>query len=296
MSTDKPKVAFLGTGIMGAPMCMHLLAADYPLTVWNRTTDKVGLLESAGAIGAASAAIAVEGADIVVIMLSSGPVVTEILMNDEVVNALQTGSVVVVMSSIPVETSRDHSVRLQKRGVSYVDAPVSGGEKGAIDGTLTIMAGGSADDIQRIDPVLSTMGRVTHVGPVGSGQLAKLANQTIVGITIDAVAEALLLAKAGGADLEAVREALLGGFADSTILKQHGERMISGNFEPGGKARTQLKDLRTSRELAESLGLDLPVLKLTESLYAAMVESGRGDLDHSALYVQLADTVTSKVD
>jgi 2-hydroxy-3-oxopropionate reductase len=173
--------------------------------------------------------------------------------------------------------------------VSYVDAPVSGGEKGAIEASLTIMAGGDSQIVDKANEILSTMGRVTRVGPVGCGQLAKLANQTIVGITIDAVAEALLLAEAGGANPGAVREALMGGFADSTILRQHGERMIAGNFEPGAKSEVQLKDLRTSRELAESLGLDLPVLRLTESLYQAMCDEGRSELDHSGLFVHLRD-------
>ena len=293
MTESKPGIAFIGTGIMGAPMCMHLLAADFPLTVWNRMPDKTTRLAEAGAIVSGSAAQAVDRADVVIVMLSSGPVVTEVLLDQDVLAALKKGALVVVMSSIPVETSREQASRLCEIGVSYVDAPVSGGEKGAIDGTLTIMAGGSVEDVQLIDPVLSRLGRVTHVGPVGSGQLAKLANQTIVGITIDAVAEALLLAKAGGADLKAVRKALLGGFADSTILKQHGERMINGDFKPGGKAETQLKDLRTSRELAESLGLNLPVLKLTESLYESLCDSGRGQLDHSALYLHLSDGIGS---
>ena len=173
--------------------------------------------------------------------------------------------------------------------MQYIDAPVSGGERGAIEANLTIMAGGAATAVARVGDVLACMGRVTRVGPVGCGQLAKLANQTIVGITIDAVAEALLLAKAGGADPAAVRDALLGGFADSTILRQHGERMLTGNFEPGAKSVVQLKDLRTSRKLAHKLGLDLPVLRLTESLYQEMCDDGRSELDHSGLYLHLAD-------
>jgi len=225
------------------------------------------------------------GADFVIIMLSSGPVVDAVLFEEHesgrnVASYLKAGACVIVMSSIPVETSREQATRLAATDVRYIDAPVSGGEKGAKDATLTIMAGGLDEDIQNAREVLATMGRVTHVGPTGSGQLAKLANQTIVGITIDAVSEALLLAEAGGADLTAVHKALTCGFADSTILRQHGE--------PGAKAKIQLKDLRTSRELAESLGLDLPVLKLTESLYRDMCANGRSELDHSALYLELA--------
>jgi 3-hydroxyisobutyrate dehydrogenase-like beta-hydroxyacid dehydrogenase len=288
---SKPRLAFLGTGIMGLPMCGHLLDAGYPVTVWNRTREKAVPLLAKGAVIAESAAAAAAGADYAVVMLSTGPVVTEVLFGDGGAAAgIRSGGTVIVMSSIPVETSRDHAERLAGIGVHYVDAPVSGGEKGAIEASLTIMAGGDAADVSAARDVLSAMGRVTRVGPVGSGQLAKLANQVIVGITIDAVAEALLLVKAGGGDLEAVRDALIGGFADSTVLRQHGERMIKGNFEPGGKSEVQLKDLRTSRILAESLGIELPVLRLTESLYQRMCDAGLGGLDHSGLYRYLGAT------
>jgi len=290
----KNTIAFLGTGIMGLPMCGHLLQAGYPVQVWNRTRTKAQSLAESGASLCDYAPEAVSGADIVIIMLSSGPVVTDVLFgkdrdNSSVAAALKPGSTVIVMSSIPVETSREHAVRLSNHKVNYVDAPVSGGEKGSIEASLAIMAGGDSNDIVNVRDILSAMGTVTHVGPVGCGQLAKLANQTIVGITIDAVAEAFLLIEEGGGDLAAVHKALIGGFADSTILRQHGERMINCNFKPGATAETQLKDLRTSRELADNLGLDLPVLNLTESLYRDMCRHGRENLDHSALYLELAD-------
>jgi 3-hydroxyisobutyrate dehydrogenase-like beta-hydroxyacid dehydrogenase len=288
---SKPTLAFLGTGIMGLPMCGHLLDAGYPVKVWNRTREKAVPLLAKGAVIAESAAAAAAGADYAVVMLSTGPVVTEVLFGDGGAAAgIRSGGTVIVMSSIPVESSREHAERLAGIGVHYVDAPVSGGEKGAIEASLTIMAGGDAGDVSAARDMLSAMGRVTRVGPVGSGQLAKLANQIIVGITIDAVAEALLLVKAGGGDLEAVRDALIGGFADSTVLRQHGERMIKGHFEPGAKSEVQLKDLRTSRELAESLGIELPVLRLTESLYQRMCDAGLGGLDHSGLYRYLGAT------
>jgi 3-hydroxyisobutyrate dehydrogenase-like beta-hydroxyacid dehydrogenase len=284
----KQRLAFLGTGIMGRSMCEHLLGAGYEVHVWNRTSCKVLPLIKSGAVQADSAAEAVDGADVVVIMLSSGPVVSDVLfgrtMGDSVADRLRPGSTVVVMSSIPVETAKDHAARLLEREVMYVDAPVSGGEKGAVEACLTIMAGGEETAVTHVKKILTAMGNVTHVGPVGCGQLAKLANQTIVGITIDAVAEAFLLVEAGGADVAAVREALLGGFADSTILRQHGKRMIEREFKPGAKAEIQLKDLRTSRVLADSLGLNLPVLRLTESLYKRMCNDGSAELDHSALY------------
>jgi 3-hydroxyisobutyrate dehydrogenase-like beta-hydroxyacid dehydrogenase len=285
---SKPVIAFLGTGIMGLPMCGHLLDAGFPVRAWNRTRAKAEALLGKGATLPATVAEAVADADFVIIMLSTGPVVSEILFGQEAAAAaLKAGSTVVVMSSIPVENSREHAKKLLEKGVHYVDAPVSGGEKGAIEASLTIMAGGGEEVIAGAGEVLACMGRVTRVGPVGSGQLAKLANQAIVGITIGAVAEALLLAEAGGADPSAVRDALLGGFADSAILRQHGTRMISGNFEPGGKSEMQLKDLETARRLADSLGLELPALELAESLYRQMCEAGLGALDHSALILHL---------
>lgn len=292
----KPNVAFLGIGIMGAPMCRRLLDAAYPLTVWNRTAAKAQALEPQGAVLAPSACAAVTQADVVIVMLSSGPVVNDVLFGElfgeprdstATVDGIRAGSTVVIMSSIPVDTARDIATKLNARGVASIDAPVSGGERGAIEGSLSIMAGGEARHLERVRDILECMGRITHVGPSGSGQLAKLANQVIVGLTIDAVAEAFLLARAGGADLDAVRAALSGGFADSTILRMHGRRMIDEDFKPGGHAVTQLKDLETARKLAESYGLRLPALELVEGLYRDFCDAGGGELDHSALYLHL---------
>ncbi len=281
-------IAFLGTGIMGQPMCGHLLDAGFSVRVWNRTREKAAPLSEKGAAIANTAVEAVADADFVVVMLSTGPVVSEVLFGESAAaQQLKAGSTVIVMSSIPVQTSRDHAEKLMASGIRYIDAPVSGGEKGAIEAKLTIMAGGDDEVVEAVYDVLACMGRVTHVGPVGSGQLAKLANQAIVGITINGIAEALLLVEAGGGDTAAVREALIGGFADSAILRQHGERMISGRFEPGGKSDMQLKDLQTARNLASSLDLRLPALELAESLYQEMCDAGLGALDHSGLIVHL---------
>ncbi len=286
-------IAFLGTGIMGAPMARHLAEAGHDVKAWNRTPDKAEPLRSAGVVIAESPRAAVATADAVILMVSTGTVADELLFGGAdrggagIASHLKPGATVVVMSSIPVETSRQQAERLAPMGVGYVDAPVSGGEKGAIGKTLTIMAGGAAADIEKVRVVLEAMGKVTHVGPAGCGQLTKLANQTIVGITIGAVAEAFLLAREGGADLAAVYQALTGGFADSTILRQHGQRMIEGNYKPGAQADIQLKDLRTSRGLAESIGMLLPILKLVESLYADMCEGPWAKLDHSALILEI---------
>ena len=291
-ASGRPAVAFIGTGIMGAPMCGHVLAAGYPTRVWNRTRAKAEPLAARGGRVCESVAEAISGADYVLCMLDTGDVIDHVLFSATArdaaaVDALAKGAVLIVMSSIPVETTRRQATYLAARGVAYIDAPVSGGERGAIERTLTIMAGGDENVVAHARSLLETMGRVTRVGPTGAGQLAKLANQAIVGITIGAVAEALSLARQGGADLAAVRAALLGGFADSAILRQHGQRMIEGAFEPGGRARLQLKDLRTARLLAAELGIELPLLHLAERQFEHLCDRGLGDLDHSALYLLL---------
>jgi len=290
----RAKIAFLGTGIMGLPMCGHLLKAGYPVQVWNRSPEKAAPLAELGATLCGSPSEAVAGAKYIISMLSTGPVIDQVLFQADstgntVEQRLDEGATVIMMSSIPVETARDQATRLRKINVDYVDAPVSGGDIGAVNARLAILAGGDSESIANVQDLLSVMGRVSHVGPVGCGQLVKLANQTIVGININAVAEAFLLIEAGGGDLAAAHKALIGGFADSAILRHHGERMINRSFKPGATAETQLKDMRTSRELAESLGLDLPVLQLTESLYQGMCQNGREDLDHSGLYLEIAD-------
>ncbi len=280
-------IGFLGTGIMGVQMARRLCEAGYPVTAWNRSRAKAERLLPYGAAVADTPAQAVAAADLTICMLSSGPVCDDILHGQGTLAAMPRGSLLIVMSSIPVETARAQARGAAELGLGYIDAPVSGGENGAREGTLAIMAGGEAAEIDRAREILSVLGRVTHVGPAGSGELAKLANQVIVANTIATVAEALLLAKQGGADPAAVREALLGGFADSTILRQHGERMITGNFEPGGPAKHQLKDVATATALAETLGLDLPVTGLVQGLFESMVEHGDGERDHSGLYLEL---------
>lgn len=284
---DKAKVAFLGTGIMGFQMARRLCEAGHPLIAWNRSHDKAERLAEFGAEIADSPAKAVETCDAAFVMLSTGPVCDEVLYDQGALAALPRDSLLIVMSSIPVETAEGQAAEAAERGVRYIDAPVSGGERGATEGTLAIMAGGAPEDIARAADLFSVLGRVTRVGPAGSGELAKLANQMIVANTIATVSEALLLAKRGGADPAAVREALLGGFADSTILRQHGARILEGDFKPGGPAKHQLKDQATAAALARKLDLELPVTELVLQGYEALVEHGDGDLDHSALYREL---------
>jgi 3-hydroxyisobutyrate dehydrogenase-like beta-hydroxyacid dehydrogenase len=286
-------IGFLGTGIMGAPMARHLCRAGHAVRVWNRTPDKADALTDAGATRAADPCEAADGADAVICMLSSGPVCDEILLGrycalavpapGGALAAMAPGSVLAVMSSIPVETAQRQAEAATAAGIHYVDAPVSGGERGAVAGTLAIMAGGSPEAFGRAEPILAAMGRPTHVGPAGCGQLAKLANQAIVASTLVTVAEAITFVERGGADPAKVREALLGGFADSTILKQHALRMIARDFAPGGPAKYQVKDTGTAVSHAATLGLTLPVLTLVDRLFAEMIAHGDGDLDHSAV-------------
>ena len=283
------RVAFLGTGIMGAPMATRLATAGFPVTAWNRSPEKLASLASlAGLVVAPTARAGVEQAEVVVCMLSSGQVCDAVLLGPEgAVAAMAPGATLVVMSSIPVATARAQAAACAERGLAYVDAPVSGGERGAREGTLAIMAGGDAASVEALAPLFAPLGRPTHVGPVGSGQLAKLANQLIVASSICAVAEALLLAERGGADPARVREALLGGFADSAVLRQHGLRMVERDFKPGGPAKHQIKDTGTALDLARAQQLRLPVAEEVDRLFRSLVEHGGGDLDHSAVIVEL---------
>jgi 2-hydroxy-3-oxopropionate reductase len=225
---------------------------------------------------------------IVITMLQDGPAVENVLFAQRAASGLRPGSLVVDMSSIQPRQARDHAARLAALGVACLDAPVSGGTVGAEAGTLAIMAGGRAADFERALPVLQVLGRATHVGPMGSGQLAKLANQMIVGITIGAVAEALLFASRGGADMGKVREAISGGFADSRILQVHGQRMVERDFAKRAAVTVQLKDMRNAMATAHETGFEAPITQLFTQLFEQATEHGLGDLDHSALFVELA--------
>lgn len=281
-------IAVLGIGLMGAPMARRLIDAGFSLTVWNRTRAKADALAADGAVVAETAADAARGADVAIAMLENGAVVTDVLFGQGVAEAMSSRSVLVDMSSIPPSVARDHASRLAERDIRHVDAPVSGGTVGATEGTLAIMAGGEAAVIADLAPIFAAMGRITHVGPSGAGQLAKLANQAIVAVTIGAVSEALLLAAAGGADPAAVREAIRGGFAESRILDLHGGRMVERNFIPGGTARVQLKDLNTIIETADGLGLDLPLTRNVRDRFRRLVNDlGQPYVDHSGLLLEL---------
>ncbi len=287
MTSQRQPVAFLGTGLMGAPMSLNLLKAGFPLTVWNRTTEKTRPLAQRGAKVADTPAEAVAGAEFVLMILENGPVVDSVLFEMGMADAIPRGALVVDMSSIPPPTARDHAARLKARGVDHLDAPVSGGPYGAEAATLAIMVGGEPAAFERASGVFPLLGRATLVGPSGSGQIAKLGSQMIVAAAIGAVSEAFLLAKASGADPAKVREALGGGFADSKILQIHARRMIEREFAPGGHVRTHYKDLGAAMAAAGEHGLDLPIMTLMHDLLGQACAEGRGDLDHAALFLTL---------
>ena len=282
------KITVLGLGNMGLPMAQRLCKAGCSVSVWNRTPGKADNLAALGTVAHTQATSAVKDADIVVSMLESGPVVEDVFFNQGVAAAIKPGALVIDMASIKPREARDHAARLGALGIAHLDAPVSGGVLGAVDGKLVIMVGGTASDFARAESVFLHFGRATHVGPHGSGQLAKLANQMIVGITIGAVAEALLFTQRGGADMAKVKEAITGGFADSRILQVHGQRMVERDFAPRARMSIQLKDMRNALATADEIGFIAPVTALFEKLYAEGIEHGLGDLDHSGLFVELA--------
>ena len=280
------KIGFVGLGNMGAPMARHLHRAGAEVIVWNRSS---GPVEQAVADGLASAQSPAElaqrvGGGMVCVNLTTPDVVKEVVFGDDgLANGFDQNALVADFGTTGVPATKDFAARLDGR---WVDAPVSGGQVGAEAGNLTIMVGGSDEHFARALPVLKVVGeKITHLGSVGAGQVTKLANQLIVAQTIDAVAQALRLAELSGVDAALVREALLGGFAESRILDLHGERMVKRDFAPGGRSELQLKDVRLICELAESVGLESTTMANCRQLWEDFVErDGNGDLDHSGLF------------
>ena len=277
-------IGFIGLGIMGAPMAGHLLSNGATLHAHSRSGVPAALLE-AGAHACASAREVAERADVIFLMLPDTPDVERVLFGDDgVAQGLSAGKVVVDMSSISPLQTQDFAARIEALGADYVDAPVSGGEVGAKAATLTIMCGGRDEAFARVRPLLERMGRnITLVGASGAGQTTKVANQIIVALNIEAVAEALLFASRAGADPERVRAALMGGFASSRVLEVHGERMVKRTFDPGFRIRLHRKDLGLALDGARALGLALPHTASAAQLMQACAAQGLDDADHSAL-------------
>lgn len=278
-------IGFIGLGLMGRPISLNLHRAGAELIIYNRSRGIVDELVGVGIEAATSPKDVAERAPIIVLMVSDTPAVERVLFGDDgVAQGLQTGAIVIDMGTTAVTATRNFAQQIKAKGAHYVDAPVSGGQVGAEAATLAIMVGASEDAFARAKPIFKVLAKnITHVGEVGAGQVAKAANQIIVGVTIGAVAEALALAKRAGVDPAKVRQALAGGFAASRILEVHGLRMVDQTFDPGGKATTQRKDLAQALELAQQLGMELPATALNRDLYDKLIEMGGGELDHSAL-------------
>ncbi|MDP8942694.1 MAG: 2-hydroxy-3-oxopropionate reductase [Actinomycetota bacterium] len=286
-------IGFIGLGIMGWPMAENLREEGYELVVYNRTEEKADEFVEGGGEKATSPREAAERSDVVITMLPESPQVEEMVLGEDgVAEGLSEGKLYIDMSSIAPATSRGVHEALEEKGVEAVDAPVSGGQPAAESGELAIMVGGSDDAVERARPILEVMGKaVTHIGPPGAGQVAKAANQVVVALTIQAVAEALTLARKSGVDAAKVREALLGGLAQSKILEVHGERMLEHEFDPGFKLSLHRKDLAIALEAAREEGVPLLATAQAAEVMNALLASGHGDDDHAVIgsfYEELA--------
>ena len=290
-------IGFIGLGIMGKPMAGHLLAAGHTVHVYDFMAEPVQELASKGAVACSSCKEIVQKSDIIFIMVPDTPDVEAVLFGkDGVAEGVRLGSIVVDMSSISPIATKEFAKKLGALGVKMLDAPVSGGQVGAEKATLSIMVGGEPEVFNQIKPYFELMGKnIVHIGGNGDGQTCKVANQIVVGLTIEAVSEALLFASKAGADPRKVREALLGGFAQSRILDLHGERMIKHIFAPGFRIQHQQKDLNLALQGARSLGLSLPGTAVVQELFNAVAAQGGSDLDHSALVLALETLANHKI-
>jgi 2-hydroxy-3-oxopropionate reductase len=285
-------VGFIGLGVMGRPMARNLLKRGFRLVVHSRSDGPVQEIVSAGATRATSPADVARQARCIVTMLPDGPDVERVLMGESgVVASLQPDSVIIDMSTIAPATARRLAAAVQDAGGHMLDAPVSGGEIGAIDGTLSIMVGGDGAALARVRPVLDGMGnpeRIIHIGESGAGQICKACNQLVIGGTLAAVGEAFALAQKSGVDPAKVRAALLGGFAASRVLEVHGERLLQKNFKPGFPARLYRKDLRIVMDALNDAQAPAPVTAIVQQLLTALIAEGKETLDYSALGTVLA--------
>ncbi|MDP6896854.1 MAG: NAD(P)-dependent oxidoreductase [Rhodospirillales bacterium] len=278
-------IGFIGLGFMGKPMARNLQAAGATMIIHSRSAGPVEELVAEGMTGAASPADVAAQAEMVILMLTDTTAVELVLTGQNgILTGLTADTLVIDMGTTLMTTTQALAAKVHDAGGAYLDAPVSGGTMGAEAGTLTIMAGGDDDAMDRAAPLFDVLGaKTTHVGGIGAGQVAKAANQVIVGLTIGAVAEGLSLARKAGIDPAKVREALGGGFADSRILEVHGKRMVDKTFAPGAKSTIQRKDMDQAETLAARLGMEMPATTLNRKLYDRMIAAGHGDLDHAAL-------------
>lgn len=278
-------IGFIGLGIMGQPMALNLVKGGHALAVYGRRAETMAPLKAKGAIACGSPKEVAGKSDITIVMVSDTPDVEQVILGENgVIHGARPGSVVVDMSTISSSATREMARKLADQGIEMLDAPVSGGEVGATNATLSIMVGGKDKTFQRVKPLFELLGKnIVHVGDHGAGQVAKACNQIVVAVTIQGVSEALTFARKNGVDAAKVREALMGGFAGSKILEVHGKRMLDNDFKPGFKVKLHQKDLRIVMEDAHKLGLGLPGAALVAQHLNALMGSGEGELDSAAI-------------
>ena len=288
------KITFIGTGLMGFPMAKNLLLEKLDLKIFSRTLEKAKPLEEFGGKITSSLSEAVKNTDIIFTMLTDDKAVEEVLGNKDFLDNLTQSSTVIDMSSVKPKIAMKYGKLFKEKNINFLDAPVSGGTIGAEEGSLAIMVGGDQKIFNNVFHILKIMGNPTLVGPIGCGQVSKLANQIIVGVTIGAVAEAITLCENAGVDANKFIKALSGGFADGKILQNHGKRMIDKDFSPKGKVSTHLKDMNNILECASSLNTQLPISNLIQSMFQSLVDKGNSNDDHSALYKEIENINKSK--
>ena len=281
------KIGFIGIGLMGLPMAKNLLKAGYNLKVFNRSQKKAEPLKEFGAEITTSIDDVVKDSDVLITMLTDDTAINDVMNSPNFLENLKQGATVIDMSSIKPTTATKYGNNLKSKNIKYLDAPVSGGTIGAEEASLAIMVGGEQDVFNEALDVLKAIGNPTLVGPVGSGQVSKLANQIIVGLTIGAVAEAITLCEKAGANPNKMIKALSGGWADSKILQTHGKRMVNKDFTPKGRTSVHLKDMNNILECANSFNTHLPISNLVKEMYKSLVENGHGETDHSSLYKEI---------
>ena len=281
------KIGFIGIGLMGLPMSKNIAKAGYNLKVFNRSRNKAEPLKEFGANISNTLKDLVDDSDIVITMLTDDTAVDEVMNNSDFLKNLKPGAIVIDMSSVKPTTATKYGNNFKSKNINYLDAPVSGGTIGAEEASLAIMVGGDQNIFDDAFDILKTMGNPTLVGPIGSGQVSKLANQIIVGLTIGAVAEAITLCEKAGADPNKMIKALSGGWADSKVLQTHGKRMIDKDFTPKGRTSVHLKDMNNILECANNYNTHLPISNLVKEMYKSLVKNGHGETDHSSLYKEI---------
>jgi 2-hydroxy-3-oxopropionate reductase len=292
------RVGFIGLGIMGMPMAHNLMEAGYELTVHNRSPEKAEELGKEGATVAASPREVAEKSDVVITMLPDSPQVREVVADENgVLEGISEGALLIDMSTISPVVTEELAEAVKEKGASMLDAPVSGGDVGAIEGALSIMVGGEEADFERAKPLFEAMGKtITHVGPVGAGQVTKAANQVVVALTIEAVSEALVLGSAGGVSPEKILDVLSGGLAANKVMEVKREKFLSHKFEPGGKVEFHHKDLGIALAAGREYGVVLPVTAIVDQMFNSLMARGRGGWDHSALLTLIEDLAQREIE